>query len=739
MSFFGELSRRNVIRVGVAYAIVAWLILQVADIVLENIGAPAWVMQTLMLLLGLGFFIAAIFAWAYEVTPEGIKRESEIDRSQSITGVTGHKLNRVITGLLIVALAYFIWEARFSDSPAAESQASVTTIAAEEPEITATSPADLSIAVLPFENRSALPEDAFFAEGMHDDLLTTLANIGAMKVISRTSVMRYADTTMSIPEIADELGVATILEGGVQRAGTKVRINVQLIDASTDEHLWAKIYDRALTAENLFAIQSEISTSIADALHATLSPEEEQRINTAPTDSLEAFDHYLRGRQLMATRAVDELEASTVEFLKAVEIDPQFALAWVGVADSHSLLENYGNVLYGAFFDIRDRAINKALEINPNLGEAYASLGALLDDKGDRAGAEDAFLKSIRFSPNYATGYHWLSNMLRNNLLRVEEALTYGLRAAELDPNSAVILASLTNVYRDMGDDEKFARYARQVATAHPGFPGGLWNIARLAAQEGDRVSAIETLRNLTRDNPGSASNLYFLSRSYASIGAFDEARESVQLLGEQFAGHALVDLGEIFVALAVGDTPDTRSTIATILENAPATAEAGNAGYAALYLGHYDLAVDAFGLAVLDDLTTMEFSRDFLGTWTDNLCAFSLVLLETKGNEQRGRELLEKSIALFENGLPDAVRHRERLEQGLCYLLAGDNEKALDAIERKMASHSVWDWRWFRQLPTYDTLRDDPRFVRLNDKYDRHMSEQVAELRRRDKPAFEF
>ena len=739
MSFFGELSRRNVIRVGVAYGIVAWLILQVADIVLENIGAPAWVMQTLMLLLGLGFFIAAIFAWAYEVTPEGIKRESEIDRSESITGVTGHKLNRVITVLLIVALAYFVWEARFANPPAAESQATVTTFAAEEPEITATSPADLSIAVLPFENRSALAEDAFFAEGMHDDLLTTLANIGSMKVISRTSVMRYADTTKSIPEIADELGVATILEGGVQRAGTKVRINVQLIDAGTDEHLWAKIYDRDLTAENLFAIQSEISTAIADALHATLSPEEEQRINTAPTDSLEAFDHYLRGRQLMATRAVDEIEASTREFLKAVEIDPQFALAWVGVADSYSLLEVYGNVLYGSFFDIRDRAINSALAINPNLGEAYASLGALLDDKGDRAGAEDAFLKAIRFSPNYATGYHWLSNMLRGNLLRIEEALTYGLRAAELDPNSAVILASLTNVYRDMGDDEQFARYTRQVATAHPGFPGGLFNMARLAAQEGDRVEAIEAQRQLTRDNPGSVGNLYFLSRTYASIGAFDEARETVQLLGEQFAGHALVGLGELFVALAVGDTPDARSTIATILENTPGSLEASNAGFAALYLGHYDLALDAFGLAILDDLTTMEFSRDFLGTRTSNLCVFSLVLLQTKGNEQRGRELLEKSIALFENGLPDAVRHRERFEQGLCYLLAGDNEKALDAIERKMARHSNWDWRWFRQLPTYDTLRDDPRFVRLNDEYDRYMAEQVAELRRRDKPAFEF
>ncbi|MEJ2297828.1 MAG: hypothetical protein P8X94_04855 [Woeseiaceae bacterium] len=162
-----------------------------------------------------------------------------------------------------------------------------------------------------------------------------------MKVISRTSVMEYRNTTKKIPEIARELGVENILEGGVQRAGNQVRINVQLIDADTDEHLWAEIYDRELTAENLFAIQSEISKAIADAMHATLPPEEVDRIDAVPTQSLDALDHYLRGRKLMATRAVDDLEQATREFLEAVSIDPGFALAWVGVADSHALLLAY--------------------------------------------------------------------------------------------------------------------------------------------------------------------------------------------------------------------------------------------------------------------------------------------------------------------------------------------------------------------------------------------------------------
>ncbi len=741
MSFLGELGRRNVIRVGFAYAIVAWLVVQVADIVLETIGAPAWVMQTLMLLLALGFFVTAIFAWAYEVTPEGIKRESEVDRSASITRVTGRKLDRVITGLLVVALAYFIWESRFAERHAETTPATVAVEPAviEEAEVVMTPAADLSIAVLPFDNRSALPEDAFFAEGMHDDLLTTLAKIGSMKVISRTSVMEYRDTTKKIPEIAKELGVANILEGGVQRSGNQVRINVQLIDAETDEHLWAEIFDRELTAENLFAIQSEISKAIAEALHATLSPEEVQRIDMAPTGSLEAFDHYLKGRQLMATRAVEQLELATAEFLEAVERDPQFALAWVGVADSHSLLQIYGGLAQGSYFEIRDDAINRALEIDPRLGEAYASLGVLQFDKGDLAAAEQSFKQAIRLSPNYATSYHWLSNMLRDNLYRVDEALIYAQRAAELDPNSAIILANLWGTYSIVGDYESVARLTEQALEIDPNFTQALSSKAGLLSREGNFAGEIEAQREIVAIDAGSAVRLYLHAGAHAVIGAFDEARQIEQMLGERFPDHPLAELLEFGVALAEEGKADTRPVITAILEENPANFVATQAGYAALSSGQFDLALQAFNYVIRAELTTMEYSPEFVGTWTGMLCTFAWLLSETPGAEDRSRELLFRTITLFEDELPDSIRHPERFSVDGCYVLAGQPEKALDVLERQFDNYFIGPWRWTLQRSLYDPLREHPRFIDLRNRYDTLMAEQVAELRRKKRPAFEF
>jgi TolB-like protein/Tfp pilus assembly protein PilF len=741
MSFLGELGRRNVIRVGFAYAIVAWLVVQVADIVLETIGAPAWVMQTLMLLLALGFFVTAIFAWAYEVTPEGIKRESEVDRSASITRVTGRKLDRVITGLLVVALAYFIWESRFAERHAETTPTAVAVDAPviEEAEVVVTPASDLSIAVLPFDNRSALPEDAFFAEGMHDDLLTTLAKIGSMKVISRTSVMEYRETTKKIPEIAKELGVANILEGGVQRSGNQVRINVQLIDAETDEHLWAEIFDRRLTAENLFAIQSEISKAIAEALHATLSPEELQRIDTAPTDSLAAFDHYLRGRNLMAARTVDELELATAEFLEAVELDPQFALAWIGVADSHNLLADYGDVTHGTYFEIRDDAINRALAIDPLLGEAYTSLGALQKDIGDTAEAEQSFKQAIRLSPNYATSYHWLSNMLRDNLYRVDEALIYAQRAAELDPNSAIILANLWGTHSIIGDYESVVRLADRALEIDPDFTQALGSKSDQLARKGDFAGAVEAMRKVVEIDAGSAASLFFHGAGYAAIGAFDEAHEIAQTLGERFPDHPLAEIADIGFAIAEGNKPDTRPVITAILEENPASFVATQAGFAALASGQFDLALQAFNYVLRDDLTTMEYSPDFIGTWTGALCSFAWLLSETPGAEDRSRELMSRTITFLENELPDSVRYRERFGLDACYILDGDPEKALDVLERQLENHFIVAWRWTLQRSLYDPLRDHPRFIDLRSRYDALMAEQVAELRRKKRPAFEF
>ncbi|MGI9290956.1 MAG: tetratricopeptide repeat protein, partial [Gammaproteobacteria bacterium] len=272
MSFFEELKRRNVFRVGVAYGVAAWVLLQVADLVLENIDAPGWVIQAMMLMVALGFIAAVVIAWAYEMTPEGVKKESQVDRSRSVTGDTGRKLDRVIIAFLVVAVAVLLIR-QSGVEPVAEQSATQTETAA--PATVAAGTNDKSIAVLPFTTRSTSEDDRFFSDGMHDDLLTQLAKIGSLKVISRTSMMEYRETTKNLKQIGLELGVANILEGAVQRVGKQVRINVQLIDTNTDEHLWAETYDREMSLDNLLSIQSEMSRSIAKAMEATLSPAEE--------------------------------------------------------------------------------------------------------------------------------------------------------------------------------------------------------------------------------------------------------------------------------------------------------------------------------------------------------------------------------------------------------------------------------------------------------------------------------
>ena len=309
-----ELKRRNVFRVGVAYAIVGWLLLEVASVILPALHLPDWALTLLVVFVVAGFPLALIVAWAFELTPEGFKRETAVDPAESITHVTGRKLDFAIIGLLAIVVIYFA-----VDKFVLEAEPEQASVVREK-----------SIAVLPFANRSANQADAFFVDGIHDDILTHISRISALKVISRTSVMGYRDTTKNLKTIGEELGVATVLEGGVQRAGNHVRVNVQLIDAATDEHLWADTYDRRLTAANIFAIQTEIATAIADALRAALSPEEEDRLATIPTENLAAYEAYLLGRQRLVRYTAAALVEAVDYFQQAIELDPGFALAYVG-------------------------------------------------------------------------------------------------------------------------------------------------------------------------------------------------------------------------------------------------------------------------------------------------------------------------------------------------------------------------------------------------------------------------
>lgn len=371
MSFFDELKRRNVFRVGIAYLVVCWLVMQVADVVINNIGAPDWLFQAIMLVLGLGFPVAVLFAWAFEMTPDGLKKEKDVDRSQSITPKTGRKLDRAIIGIMALALIYFVWESRFQNNSENAPENSTPTVAAIQAASTSdetVSKEDNSIAVLPFANRSRSEDDAFFSDGIHDDLLTQLAKIGDLKVISRTSVMKYRDTERTIPEIAAELGVSTILEGGIQRAGKRIRINAQLIDVTTDEHLWAETFDREMTMENIFDIQSEITRQIVTAVRGELSETEQQSLAVAPTDNLEAYEAFLHARA--STNRADYTKEKYIEAQpwaeRAVKLDPEFAEAWAILSELHgqAVWQNYDNT--PERYKAAREALSKATQLNPN-------------------------------------------------------------------------------------------------------------------------------------------------------------------------------------------------------------------------------------------------------------------------------------------------------------------------------------------------------------------------------------
>ncbi len=483
MSFLQELKRRNVYRVGIAYVVTAWLILQVADVILGNIEAPDGAFEFILVLLAVGFVLTLFLAWVFEITPDGVKRESEVDRSESITRTTGRKLDRFIIGILAVAVAYFAVDKWFTGKLAAS--------------------IERSIAVLPFENRSAVPEDVYFVDGIHDDILTQIAKLsGIDKVISRTSTERYRETDKPMLQIGQELGVATILEGGVQRAGNRVRINVQLIDAATDEHIWAETYDRELTLGELFDVQTEIAREVATSLHAALTNVDEERLASMPTDNLEAYEQFVLGRRELAARTADSLARAFDHFTRAVELDPEYAMAYVGLTDALSLQIEYSVGDSQATTQIRQQHIDRALSLDPLLGEAYASLGRLRHLGRDFRGAIQAYERAIELAPNYPSAYHWYSILLRRIESREEEAVEMMRKAVSLDPAAPILAASLADALRFKGDFEEAKSVLMQGVREYPRFPSSYIVLRDVLIDQGRLGEAAVWLRHANELNP---------------------------------------------------------------------------------------------------------------------------------------------------------------------------------------------------------------------------------------------
>ena len=541
-NFFSELKRRNVYKVAIAYAVVAWLLIQAASIFLPAFDAPPWVMKIVIIVIIFGFPVALIFSWAFEITPEGIRLESEIEPNKSITRRTGRKIVAVTIALAVVAAGLFVyrmvgtarWAVRSQDTTDGGRRSAASLPIANK-----------SIAVLPFD-----PDNAYFCEGVQDEILTRLAKVADLKVISRTSTQHFKSTPDNLPQIAKQLGVAHILEGSVQKANDQVRVNVQLINAMTDAHLWADTFDRKLT--DIFAVESEIAKTIAETLQAKITGSEKNSIAKAPTANPEAYELYLKGRFFWNKRSGVDLRKAIEFFNQAIAKDPNYALAYAGLADSYLLLPNYGGAATADVVPPARAAVTKALELDDSLAEAHASLGLLdtLDLRLERAITH--FERAVQLKPNYATAHHWLG-LGHLSLGHFDQAIAEEKRASELDPLSVIINADFAWTYASAHRLDQAEAQARRTLEIDPRFFLAHYYLGGVRQAKGQLPEAISEFRQAF-DLNGDFYSLAGLGQAYARAGNKAEAQKILARLNEEARSRHVAPYAWALLYLGLGD-----------------------------------------------------------------------------------------------------------------------------------------------------------------------------------------
>jgi TolB-like protein/Flp pilus assembly protein TadD len=521
--FVGQLKRRHVVQVAGAYAVGAFVVLQVGDILFEAFALPPLALTVLVVLLILGAPVTLALAWVFDVTPRGIERTPAEER------------------------------AALSAASADGVEGPAPTDAAVEPVVTPAdwNPNPASVAVLPFVNMTGGEENEYFSQGVTEEIILSLSRLHDVKVVSRTSVSRYRQSQQSAQEIARQLGVAMVMEGSVRRSSDRVRIAAQLVDARSDHLVWVESYDRRL--EDIFEIQGDVAARIADSLHAKLTPDERQRLRREPTQDLEAYDLYLKGRYLWNKRTEWALHRSVRYFREALARDPQFAGAGAGLADAQSTLGIYGLVAPRDTMPLAREAAERALRLDPEMGEALVARGcvrAVYDWDWD--GAERDYLRAIELEPLYPTAHHWYATNVLAPLGRFDEAWASLRTARELEPLNPAINATFAFFHRLEGDLETAARRCREVIEVEHSFPLAHYFLAETleALERYDEAEA--TLKGALELSGRTAEILSAFGRVYAKTGRTERARgvlEEIEEMGRRYyVSRAL--LGRVRLAL---------------------------------------------------------------------------------------------------------------------------------------------------------------------------------------------
>jgi TolB-like protein/Tfp pilus assembly protein PilF len=537
-NFFAELKRRNVYKVAVAYIVGGWALSEGISQVFPVFDVPNAIIRLIVILIIAGLPVALVLAWMFEITPEGIKRTATADAMPASAKPKKYVwLYVVVIGAVVSIGLFFLGRYSVQNASGAAGAG-----ASELPQ--------KSIAVLPFDNLSRDPDNAFFAEGVQDEILTRLAKIADLKVIARTSTQRFKSTPDDLPKIAKQLGVMNILEGTVQKAGNQVRVNVQLINALTDAHLWADTYDRKLT--DIFAVESEIAKTIAETLQARLTGSEKSSIGKAPTANPEAYELYLRGRFFWNKRNGDDLRKAIDYFNQAIAKDPNYALAYVGLADSYLLFPNYAAVSPVDSIPPARSAIKKALELDDSLAEAHASAGLLATVELKLQPSIDELKRATDLKPNYATAHHWLA-LAWMTVGNFDSGIAEARRAVELDPLSLIINSDFSWLYLCARRYDEAEAQARKVLEIDPNFFLAHYYLGEILQFKGRPIDAIAEYQkafDLTNDPYPLAA----LGQIYARTGRAEDARKILAQLNEEAKSRFVAPYAKALVLIALGE-----------------------------------------------------------------------------------------------------------------------------------------------------------------------------------------
>lgn len=714
-SFLAECQRRRVFRLAGMYIVGCWAVLQVADLAFESWGVSPLAIRYIWVAAIVGLPVALFFGWRFDIVGGRIQRTDDGVTSDDLSlHATDYAILAAVAAVLIAAL-YGIG-----------TEFDVT--ADKQPQQVVSERADpRSIAVLPFSidgtGQSGL---AFLADGIQDELLTRLSRIGALKVTSRTSVERYRDAVIGVPKIGRELGVAKILEGRVQQSGDQIRVNVQLVDAERDDHLWAQVFDRKFTASNIFSIQTDIVESIAAQLEATITPRESRQLTVTPTEVMPAYTEYLKGRGLAESETIESLTAATANFKKAIDYDSGFALAYVGLADAYLTLSD--NFKAGMEAEestaLAEPLLMRALDLEPDLGEAYASLGLLRQLQNNITAAEEAYRTAMNLRPNYSRVFRLLGRLKFRQGFE-QEGYEWMKKALAIDPYSIPVNFEIARYDDRNGDFANAMDRYRKIIEFEPDYAFAYVYIAAIHyLAYGEADESLVWYQKAVDHDTMSPSLVSAQAVAYLELGDPDAARVFVDRAMEMSPRTFWPLWTSVLVNHYVGDDEAAKQDARTLLEVYPR-----NWG-ALKYLRNSDIAEGRFEVAAsryaraYPELAQQE--EPIVDRYNFAAAIDLAFLMQHLDESDRASDLLQGAIAALEP-LPRLGTEGFWIADVQAYALQGRTGKALAALREAIdQGWRTFSWFFLDYDPNLDSIRGEGEFQRLRKRIEDDMAAQA-------------